>query len=179
MATLLISPQRIKDTTRIENNVSDKLLKDIILNVQETQLQPIIGTSMYNKLTTGDPNTDLNADEKSLISEYIWPVLRYATLAQLVETGSYKFTSSGVVKSGSSDFKVLEGSDLAKVKREINYDLQHFIQYLVDFIEHNASKFPEYDSNIDVGDYPHAPISAGSIYISRESLTKKNHTSTF
>lgn len=177
METLLISPERLKDTSRIENNVSDRLLKDIIINVQDTVLQPIIGTSLYNRLINNVET--LNSDETSLIKDYIWNVLTYAVLYELMSTGTYKISSTGVVKSGSQDFTVADISEIAKIKRQIKYDLGHYVKYLSEYLVFNSAKFPKYNANINVGEHPHQPASFGSIYISKKSLGKKNNTSIF
>lgn len=178
MKVLLISPQRLKDTSKIDNNVSDRLLKDITINVQETILQPILGTNLYNKLTGENPS-GLTEMYKVLIEKYIWNVLKYAVISELVLDGTYKITSSGVVKSGSSDFEVLSDEELNMMKKSIKYDMNQHTKYLIEFLNLNSSEFPEYTSTNELGDYPSTPLSFGGIYISKEAVSRKNNTAIF
>jgi hypothetical protein len=76
---LLISEQKLKDNTPINENVDSSELRFCILQAQNIQIQESLGTNLYEKLlqivdngTISDPS---NLNYKLLLDNYIQPTL--------------------------------------------------------------------------------------------------------
>ena len=80
--TFLISEAQIRNYTDIDNNIDSAVIKNGIREAQDIKLQPIIGTLLYEKLTSlvdaGTISDAANADYKTLLDSYIQNMLIYA-----------------------------------------------------------------------------------------------------
>src|ERR1035438_1550821 len=97
MKILLISEQEIKNQSVIEQNVDSKILAKIINNVQETQLQPILGTVLYQSLLQGVYDlavnaTPLTAQMLDMLENYICPYITFAAMADFIVLNNYKLS---------------------------------------------------------------------------------------
>jgi hypothetical protein len=178
MNTLLIDPQIIKDTSRVDNNIGDKLLRNTLINVQETRLQNLIGTSLYKKLTDNDPN-DLTTEYKDLIIEYIQNVLIYGTISKLMRNSYYKISTSGIIRQEGDNFTPLSFKETNSLKKDIDYDLHNYSKYLTEFLTYNADTYPEFNENVLVGENATSSKIVSNIYISPASKNRRNNSAIF
>ncbi len=81
MATLFIGSQYIKDSSYIDENVDEKLLKSTIADTQDFRILNILGTALYNSLKDTSPTT-WNASQLTLVNDYIKPALKYWVLVK-------------------------------------------------------------------------------------------------
>lgn len=102
---LLVSETAVKKYGIIDSNVDPKLIEATTIIVQDLQLQPILGTSLYNELLTQCPTfTSLNI---TLMDDYIVPFLLNAIIADGCTTFLYRFSNKGPVTSNSeNDFPI-------------------------------------------------------------------------
>ena len=103
MKILLISEKEIKIESLIEVNVDPKVLSKIINNVQETQLQPILGTALYSSLLEqvyqlAINTTPLVAGTLDMLENYIIPFITFASMADFIVLNNYKLSEKGTLK---------------------------------------------------------------------------------
>jgi len=76
---LFISINYLRTNTIINDNVQGEILDQVIKQVQETQIQTLLGTSLYNKynniINDGSITGTTNANYKELLDDYIVPTL--------------------------------------------------------------------------------------------------------
>ena len=76
MATAyLIDIDALKKKGYVQGNVENSIIVTSLTRVQDTMLKPIIGTPFFKRLIEGVDADDLNADEETLLNDYIAPVL--------------------------------------------------------------------------------------------------------
>ena len=69
--TLFISVQSIKDRTGLHANVDEKLVLPEIKTAQDMYIMPALGSTLYNRLQAGINGSNLNANEQSLLNNYV------------------------------------------------------------------------------------------------------------
>ena len=81
--TLLISWTKVKQYSDVNDSLDPDLIKNAIREAQDIQLQRVIGTLLYEKLTDLVKNNEMddaaNAVYKTLLTSYIQDMLLYAS----------------------------------------------------------------------------------------------------
>ena len=73
MAVLFISETYVKNNTLIDENVDMRLILPSIKDAQELRIHPILGTPLYDDLKAKITAGTLNADEVTLLDDYVAP----------------------------------------------------------------------------------------------------------
>ena len=88
MNVLLISEDKLKTYTALNDNVFGKVICPVIKTSQDIYLQQILGTALMEKLQTLVKENQIGSQEntkyKKLLDEYVAPYLIYETLVNLV-----------------------------------------------------------------------------------------------
>jgi hypothetical protein len=145
---LLISEQKLKESTPINENVDSSELRFSITQAQTIFVQETLGTNLYEKILslvqTGDINDPLNINYKELLNNFIQPMLisfsYYLALdnffVKFVNTGLQQFDGEQSRSIGYKEFQYLKQT--AKDNAEFNDNLLR--RHLV----FNNWKYPEY-----------------------------------
>ena len=149
MATALFikTTDIIKKTSMSGSVDSNKFLQFVEL-AQEIDLQPLLGTDLYDKISNDIVGGVLDGDYKILVDEYIKPLLIQLGMVKYLPFAAYAIGNGGIYKHLPSD------SDIVP-KEEIDYLIQqhrdfanHYSERLVEHLCYNArTKYPEYYTN--------------------------------
>lgn len=141
---LLVSEQRLKDWTALDNNTRVEEITPFIINAQDVYIQDVLGTKFYTRLKEGVINGDLTPDETHFLNEYVGPTLMQYSLYLMLPTIKYKIVEKGVL-NGTSEETGATTLDELKYLRQSTLDLAEFynkrlLEYLID----NPSMFAFY-----------------------------------
>ena len=102
MKVLLLSEQRLKEDSLINNNVDSMYIFPAIQTAQEIGLQPLLGTKLYNKLLEVVEN---GGDEQyfDLLDSYVIPYLEMKVMADIQIPLAYKIRNGGLVQNTSEN----------------------------------------------------------------------------
>jgi hypothetical protein len=144
---ILISEQRVKQLTNLDNNVRVEEITPFIIQSQDLYLQDRIGTLFLTRLKDGVVADDLNADEKTLLNDYIGPMLAHYSLYLMLPGLKYKLVDKGIV-SGTSEETAPTSLDELKYLRQSVLDTAEFYderlrEYLIDV---PSGTYPQYTS---------------------------------
>ena len=141
---LLVSEQRMKQWTSLDNNIRIDVLTPSILNAQNVYTQQSLGTRFYNRLREGVMNNDLNANESAFLKDYVGPALMQYALYLVLPNLKYKLVEKGIV-SGTSEETAATTLDDMKYLRQNAMDLAQFYdERLREYLKDNPGMFPEY-----------------------------------
>ena len=141
---LLVSEQRMKDWTSLDNNIRIDVLTPAILNAQSVYVQDSLGSPFYNRLLTGVKDNDLTTDEETFLRDLVGPMLMQYSLYLLLPNLKYKYVEKGIL-SGSSEETSDTTLEELQYLRTTALDLAQFYderlkEYLCDY----PSLFPIY-----------------------------------
>lgn len=149
--TILVSESTIKAYTAINENVDSKLVYTTIRQVQDIDLDTIIGPALNNKLQelvrTGEIAT--NADYKDLLDNWITPYMCAKVQAEIQVYINYKLVNSGVIQNNDerrSNISFNEGRSLIE---QYNNIANAYGSKLKNHLCCNCSKYPEYNKVVD------------------------------
>ncbi len=150
MGVLLISETKLKNFTNINKNVDMDVLKAEVQIAQDIDLQTILGTKFYNHLlsqVTATGNT-FNADEKTLVDNYIQPFLIQQAYFQCIPQLMYRTMNRGIVEgvmenATSVDIETMKYLRTIQ-KQRADFYMTRLQDYLL--IGKGQNKFPDYVS---------------------------------
>ena len=138
---LFISESTIKENSIIETNVDAKIISNTIWEVQDLELRPVLGKTLYDEIANEvlSANTisgyTITAKNLELLEDYIKPFLIYGTLSFGFIPIHYKFTNKGINRKNDEQATTLDLKELEAVKN--NYDTKYatYKQRLVKHLE--------------------------------------------
>jgi len=148
MATaLFISRTDLVRNSILDGNVdTDKFIQFIKLG-QEIDIQNLLGTDLYNRISTDIENSTLSGDYLALVSDYIQPTLIWFAQVNYIPFAAYQIKNGGVFKHSSETAQNVDKNEVdylvAKAREYANY----YSTRLVDYLSFNDNLFPEYNTN--------------------------------
>ena len=77
--TFIISEEKLRQFTDINDNLDSKLIKNAVREAQDIYLQRLTGTSLYEAILNKIDTNTLSGDYQELVDDFIQPMLIYAT----------------------------------------------------------------------------------------------------
>ena len=154
MGVLLISETKLKNFTNINKNVDMDVLKAEIQIAQDIDLQTILGTLFYNHLLSQVSSTGntFNADETTLVNDYIQPFLIQQAYFQCIPQLMYRTMNRGIVEgmmenATSVDIETMKYLRTIQ-KQRADFYMTRLQDYLL--IGRGQNKFPQYQSQSSI-----------------------------
>lgn len=147
MANVLItSPDFVRLNSNISDNLNSKVLSTAIREVQENELQEIVGEIMLDKLkdliAAGTIDRDENVWYRRLLDKAQMFIV-YKVIAELTVMVSLKIDNAGVVQSRDEYLENIGIEDTMTLKRYYDMKADHYGFMLQNFILENLSRLPE------------------------------------
>jgi len=142
--TLFISVQSIKDRTGLHANVDEKLILPEIKTAQDMYIMPALGSTLYNRLQAGINGSNLNANEQSLLNNYVTDCLIYYVMSELPMGLSYQFYNKGLLRKSGDNTENPSMQDMIDVANRYRTRAEFYKQRLIKYLRQNNTMFPEY-----------------------------------
>lgn len=152
---LFISETYIKDSSYIDENVDVKLLRNSILETQEMRIRGIIGTGLYDELSTqitAGTKTSLN---NTLLDSYIKPALKYWVLLDSALILTFKVMNKSIVKRTSENTETIQVTDLDRLMNFFKDRAEYYSERITKYLIENESSYPLFTNAGDGIDTEH------------------------
>jgi hypothetical protein len=150
---LFISETFLKQNTQVSDNVDVKYIRESILWAQDSEIQKVLGSTLYNYIKTQITASTLTGVYQTLVEDYIQVTLKHYVTAECLAMAHYKITNKGLQIQDSEQSSPSSTSRLDfLVEKETNKG-DWYRQRLIDYLCENSSSYPEYtnpDSGVDV-----------------------------
>jgi len=144
---LLVGPDKVKRFTALQQNIEDNLIIPYIKKSQDTHIQEMLGTDLYNKIISDVDNGTITGDYKNLLDKFIQPCLIEWTFYEVVPYINFKLTNKSIVQ-GNSEFSTEIDLEELKYLRSVSRDMADFYSArLTGHLKEKQSLYPEYLSN--------------------------------
>ena len=148
---LLISEQKLKDSTAINLNVDVNILLPYVLQAQTLYIEPKLGTQLYEHIkglvqagTIGDAG---NVAYKTLLDDYISFVLVNYSFYHAIPYLRFKVENGNIYSKTSETGTALSTEESQSLREEISNTAQYYTERLIEYIRNNIGDFPEYSTN--------------------------------
>ena len=152
MATaLFINRTDLVRNSIIDGNVdTDKFIQFIKL-AQEIHIQNYLGTELYNKISTlitsGDIDEAEYADYKTLLNDYIQPMLIWWSQVDYIPFASYQIRNGGIYKHSSETSESVGKDEVDFLVNKAREKADFYTRRFIDYISFRNATYPEYTAN--------------------------------
>ena len=143
---LLVSEQRMKQWTQLDDNVRLNEITPHILQAQDIYLQNVLGTKLYDRLKAGVIANDLTADEGTLLNEYVGPTLMQYALYLMLPSIKYKIANQGILNGTSEETSPTTLDELKYLRQSTLDTAEFYSKRLTKYFMDNPNLFPEYQN---------------------------------
>lgn len=140
----LISITNLKKLSYISANVDDTLISTIITRVQDTVIEPILGSSLYNHLLTAINDETLDANEQELLSKYVSNCLVAGVEVRAVDMMTLEIRQVGLSKVNAEGVNTVGESEMNRTINSLKKDYNFYRERLIRFLKLNYTTFPQY-----------------------------------
>ena len=155
---LFISIKDLKRKSIIDGNVDADKLVQFVEVAQDTHIQNYLGTDLYNKLqtliTSGTIDDAGNSDYKSLLTDYIKPMLIWFSQSTYLPFAMYQISNGGMYKHTSENSESVSLEEMRALLNRVTETAEFYTRRFVDYMSYNSATFPEYTSNSNGDMYP-------------------------
>ena len=141
-----ISVANLTENSLINGNVEGSILKVVIIRQQRLVVRPLLGTSLYKRLSTGITADDLNADEITLLNEYIAPLLYVCCDRAAINPTTYQIRNKSTSKGTDKDFDTVSESENLRLDNSIRPSITDEQNTLIGYMIDNCELYPEYNN---------------------------------
>ena len=146
MDSAFITAEKLKLIGLINGNVEDSILRVVIQRVQRSVVRPLLGTSLYNRISTGITDNDLNADEITLMDDYVTPLMVVACDRASIDATNYQIRNKSVSTGTDKDFKAVTESENLRLDNSIRDSITIEQNTLIGYLLDNCDLYPEYNN---------------------------------
>ncbi len=147
---LLISVNKIKKDSYLDENVSDDKIRIAIEFIQDSIIENVIGTSLYNTLIEFIENlnnqTELEGCDCALLDlldNYIAPIFLYGVQAELNIPLSFKERNIGNFQIQDERISGTQLNDIKYLNQYYINKQEFYINRCIEFLKCNIECFPE------------------------------------
>ncbi len=151
---LLVSEQRLKQWTNLDDNVRVEEITPFIIQAQDIYIQNILGTLFYTRLKEGVVANDLNANETTILQDYIAPTLMQFALYMLMPGLKYNLLDKGILSGTSEESAGINLDELKYLRQSVLDTAEFYATRLREFLYDNPGMFPQYTNPGTDGMYP-------------------------
>lgn len=148
MDSTIVSVEQLKLLTSISDTMDVTLLQPHLLISQQMNVEPILGTALYDDIINRWDNNTLTGNTQTLYEEYIVPAIAYGAWASSVPFLAYKTQRSGIQTQTSPDNTAVTSEELSLYMARVDNMKTYYCNRLNDYlIKDNGEIFPLFRVN--------------------------------
>lgn len=144
---LLISTDKIKSESEIDENMHDQTVRNAVVYVQDYIIQMVIGTSLFEKLKYLISTEWIYRMEfinyKNLLTDYLHPIFLHGVPAYIVIPNSLKNRNAGVYQVSDNSRQASGLSDIKYLQQDYQNKMDFYTDRAIRYLSCNLLCFPE------------------------------------
>ena len=155
MATaLFINRTDLVKNSILDGNVDTDKFIQFIKVAQQIDIQNLLGTDLYNKISADIIASTLSGNYLTLVNTYVQPTLIWFAQMNYIPFAAYQIKNGGVFKHSSETAQNVDKNEVDYLVGKAREYANYYSTRLVDYLCFNDNLFPEYNSNSDDDIYP-------------------------
>ena len=142
----LTTTQNIVKNTPMGGNVDVSKYIFLIDLVQKSDLEPVLGTKLYNKIKTDYNANALTGLYLKMHTDYIEDFLNYEVYATYVNSGGERIVNNGNIKHNPDNSQVLTNAENVSSASKYFNTAGSYLSDLEKFLRVEGVNIPEYNS---------------------------------
>jgi len=150
MATaLFINRTDLVKNSILDGNVDTDKFIQFIKIAQQIDIQNLLGTDLYNKISAYIIAGNLAGNYLSLVNTYVQPTLIWFAQMNYIPFAAYQIKNGGVFKHSSETAQNVDKNEVDYLVGKAREYANYYSTRLVDYLSFHNDLFPEYTSNTD------------------------------
>lgn len=145
----LITASEVVSKAMSNANMDTSIIDDNIVLISElTHLKPHLGDFFWGELRKKHHNSTLNADETTLLDNYIIPCLAFYVKYEVINDMQYNTTSSGIVTNDDDFSDPVDTFELAVLKEDTFRKAEILRKDMMDWLDDddNTGVYSDYEN---------------------------------
>jgi len=150
LGVLLVSAEKVKSFTEVNENLDESLLLPNIQIAQEIGLHNLLGTQFYEHILNAAQNNTLTSAERTLLEDYIAPYLLWRAVYEALPSIYMRMMNKSVSIGESPNAKSVDRGDMSYLRNIHQNRYEWYSQRLQDYLQPRNADFPlyfQYNSN--------------------------------
>ena len=148
MATaLFINRTDLVKNSILDGNVDTDKFIQFIKVAQQIDIQNLLGTDLYNKISADIVAGTLAGNYLSLVNTYVQPTLIWFAQMNYIPFAAYQIKNGGVFKHSSETAQNVDKNEVDYLVSKAREYANYYSTRLVDYLSFNDNLFPEYNTN--------------------------------
>lgn len=144
---IFIDASYIKAYSHIDGSVDEKDMLPSIIQAQDSQIQPILGTELFDALKTKITNGTISGDYDTLLNDYVRMTTLKWTLVHFYPYLQGKILNGTIGSRNVDNITALSQSEVGRLVDIERSNAQFYSERLIEYLLNNSSLFPEYNQN--------------------------------
>jgi hypothetical protein len=158
MKALFITTDDLRRKSIIGGAVdADKFIQFIEV-AQDIHIQNYLGTKLYDKISSLIVNDTIddagNADYKTLLNDYLTPMLIWFAQSDYYMFASYQVSNGGVFRHRSESSETPSMQEIKSLVDSSRDKAEFYVRRFLDYMDNNNNSYPEYNDINEDGMYP-------------------------
>lgn len=166
---LFITTTDLKKRSIISGNLDPDKIVQFIEVAQDTHIQNYLGGKLYKKMQTlitgGTINQAANADYKTLLDDYIKPMLIWFAQSDYIPFAAFQISNGGVYKHRSENSDTASMEEVNMLARRALETAEFYTRRFMDYMDHFSYLYPEYLESSNEDMMPDKDTNFGGIYL--------------
>ena len=141
---IFISEDYLKENTIINGNVDTKYLLANLKMVEDVNIQPILGTNLYNTFKNMVTSGSVIGYYKIALEEYIQPAMIYWLQTEMPVDMVFKWENKSIVKKNSDNSQPVDLNEIKFIIDKKDKIARFYSQRLINWLCANHQHIPEY-----------------------------------
>jgi len=146
MGVLLVSADKLKAFTNINDNVDEALLLSNIQIAEDIGLQTLLGTQFYNHIKSAAQAGTLTGPETTLLQNYIQPYLIHRAYYESIPNIWMRVMNKSIVVGNTEQGTAASAGDMKYLRNMTRDRYEFYSQRMMDYLKDNPNDFPIYFS---------------------------------
>ena len=146
--TLIISEEKLREFTDINDNLDSKLLVNAVREAQDIYLQRLTGTSLYEYILNQIDANTLSGDYKTLVDNFIQPYLIYVAYWESLDAIYTRPRNNGLLQpTGGENSEKADGTWYNRKRQMVENKMEYYGERLTNYLIQNEAQFPQLNDN--------------------------------
>ncbi len=144
---LLTSPDFIRENSNISDNVNSKVLASAIREVQEDELQEILGQLLFEKIQMlVYDNNQIELRENAVYKDVLdksQMFITYRVIAEIIVMLNMKIDNAGLIQTRDENMDYMNLDDTMTLKNYYDTKASHYAYLLQNYLMEHIGEIPE------------------------------------
>lgn len=145
-AVLLMTPAYLKRHGLVDENVDDSYITPIIELCQDTFVQEILGTGLYNEIKTQIAAGSVSALNQTLLDDKVLAAMKWWVTSKVIKRTTYKLSNQGVKVFESENYVTPDSSIIGNLEEEYMNAAEYYANAATMYLIENSTLYPLYDN---------------------------------